>query len=304
MKTISLQRSLTKSMVSHLNLVDWIIKHVIHQKFPEGVDERAFWERHWKQQLSLFERNHAPREQRELWARGCDSEMARAYGKLFYGLEGKSVLELGCGSGHISVLMAARAERVTLVDLSPSALEYARRTASYLGLERKITFVEGDIFSIDIEPHDACFNCGVIEHFSNQQAIALLRQMARLAREVAAVTVPNLLSPELIYRMLRYGKGSERFMTPKFVTELIRQAGLEPLQCEPVNYWTPSPLGHRLAGMARDMNLIRIHWALSWLFTCTFRNRPHESLYTKSIREPGHDSPRSYTERSGKTARQ
>ncbi|HEY0377465.1 MAG TPA: methyltransferase domain-containing protein [Pyrinomonadaceae bacterium] len=266
------------AMSARLNFVDWILKHAIHRKFSEGVDERPLWEKHWKEQLCSFDRNHGPREQRELWSRDCDSEMTRAYAKLFHGLEGKSVLELGCGSGHISILMAAHAERVTLVDLSPSALEYARRIASYLGLEHKITFVEGDMFSIDIEPHDACFNCGVIEHFSNQQAIALLRQMGRLAREVAAVTVPNLLSPELIYRMLRYGKGSERFMTPKFVTGLIREAGLEPLRWEPVNYWTPSPFGHSLAGMARDMNLIRLHWALSWLFTCTFRNRFHEPL--------------------------
>ena len=60
---------------------------------------------------------------------------------------GDTVIDVGCGSGVLS-FVAARlgAGRVYGVDLSPTAIEVARRNATLLGLEDRVEFRVGDLF--------------------------------------------------------------------------------------------------------------------------------------------------------------
>ena len=63
-------------------------------------------------------------------------------------IEGRSVADLGCGNGVLSIaakLMGAR--EVFAVDLDPKALEVASENARKLSLD--ITFKEGDVSSIE-----------------------------------------------------------------------------------------------------------------------------------------------------------
>lgn len=56
------------------------------------------------------------------------------------------VLELGCGTGAISLLLAARgAEKLTAVDCNPRITELLRRSVADNGLEEKFTVLDGDI---------------------------------------------------------------------------------------------------------------------------------------------------------------
>lgn len=56
------------------------------------------------------------------------------------------VLELGCGTGAISLLLENRgAEQVTAVDCNPRITELLRRSVADNGLEEKINVVDGDI---------------------------------------------------------------------------------------------------------------------------------------------------------------
>jgi SAM-dependent methyltransferase len=50
-------------------------------------------------------------------------------------VEGKDVLELGCGAGRWSVALARRGARVVGLDLSPARLEQARRVMDLAGVE-------------------------------------------------------------------------------------------------------------------------------------------------------------------------
>jgi release factor glutamine methyltransferase len=60
-----------------------------------------------------------------------------------------TVLDLGTGSGCIAVSIAHQKPdaRVTAVDISPDALETARRNAVKAGVADRITFLQGDLFS-------------------------------------------------------------------------------------------------------------------------------------------------------------
>ncbi len=59
------------------------------------------------------------------------------------------VLELGCGTGAVSLLLAARgAEHVTAIDCNAKITELLRRSVKDNGLEEKVTVLDGDIRSI------------------------------------------------------------------------------------------------------------------------------------------------------------
>ena len=60
--------------------------------------------------------------------------------------EPKTFLDLGTGSGAISVVLALAGGRGTATDLSPRAIEIARHNAKTHEVEERITFVETDLF--------------------------------------------------------------------------------------------------------------------------------------------------------------
>lgn len=61
---------------------------------------------------------------------------------------GGSVLELGCGTGHKLIPIAADGHRCTGLELSPAMLAEARRKAAELGVE--VEWVQGDMRDLDL----------------------------------------------------------------------------------------------------------------------------------------------------------
>jgi release factor glutamine methyltransferase len=68
--------------------------------------------------------------------------------RLLKPLSKPTVLDLGVGSGCISVSIAHQKKdaRITSVDISPDALDIARRNAERHGVAERIAFVQGDLF--------------------------------------------------------------------------------------------------------------------------------------------------------------
>ena len=58
----------------------------------------------------------------------------------------ETFLEIGTGSGAISIVLALTGARGTATDVSPRALEIARENARHHGVGDRITFVEADLF--------------------------------------------------------------------------------------------------------------------------------------------------------------
>jgi release factor glutamine methyltransferase len=68
--------------------------------------------------------------------------------RLAKGMERPRVLDIGVGSGNLAVTVARKLPGavVTAVDLSPAALEVARRNAAKHGVSERIRFLEGNLF--------------------------------------------------------------------------------------------------------------------------------------------------------------
>jgi methylase of polypeptide subunit release factors len=72
--------------------------------------------------------------------------------------DGKRVLDLGCGSGILSLVAASAGARVTSIDINPSAVTATRTNAQLNSLAEQISAREGDLVdSLDLD--EGSFDC-------------------------------------------------------------------------------------------------------------------------------------------------
>ena len=97
---------------------------------------------------------------------------------------GARVLDVGCGIGRWSRLLAARGAEVTGVDLSPTMIAEARRRAAAAGLSDRCHFLVQDSAELDAgAPFDLVLGVTVLQHILEPRA--LRAAVERIARHVA-----------------------------------------------------------------------------------------------------------------------
>ena len=81
-------------------------------------------------------------------------------------LKGKTILELGCGTGVYSVIFAHLGAEVFAVDLSSVAIEVARERARFYGLENNIHFINQPAEALDFRDgmFDAIVGAYILHH--------------------------------------------------------------------------------------------------------------------------------------------
>jgi len=102
---------------------------------------------------------------------------------------GRTVVDMACGEGYGTAVLARRAPRVTGVDANPEAYEHARLKYSQPG----VRFVR-DMVSRYAEPCDAVVFLQTIEHVPDPAAV--LRHLRGMLRPggVVFVSTPNVLT--------------------------------------------------------------------------------------------------------------
>ena len=129
----------------------------------------------------------------------------------------RRVLEIGCGTGEFSRLLARRAERVVAVDLSPRMIRVAAARAE---LYPHVEFVEGDVMNCQFA--DEQFDC-----------VATLTTMHHLPFEAALKKIRSALKPGGVFVCL----------------DLYRRSNLSDLLCDAAAY--PASVFLRLAKTGR-----------------------------------------------------
>lgn len=81
-------------------------------------------------------------------------------------LEGKSVLDIGCGVGGYAVLCAKLGARATGIELSKVGIETAKKVAAANNVSERCTFIAGDFTKIDLpdEEFDIVLLHAVLHH--------------------------------------------------------------------------------------------------------------------------------------------
>ena len=104
------------------------------------------------------------------------------------------VLELGCGTGRVSLAMAGKGIDVVGVDISPRMVEGARAKAKAAGLSRRCRFQTGDMRDLALQ---RTFPLVVMPFRSFQSMLTVADQRAALAVAAAHLAPGGLLAMDI-----------------------------------------------------------------------------------------------------------
>jgi len=141
----------------------------------------------------------------------------------FFGpsVAGKRVLEVGCGSGVLSVALAVSGARVTAVDVSASGLRVTRERAAHYGVSDRVETVESAAEELDFPERTFDFFVGksVVHHLIIDEAMPrLYRFLAPGGRGAIFEPQGNPLLDFARARLPYPGKVDEEHGTDEFFT--------------------------------------------------------------------------------------
>lgn len=113
-------------------------------------------------------------------------------------------LEVGTGTGAMSIFLAWLGFDVTSIDTNPKVVELAKQTADKLNA--RVVFKVADTFALPYldQSFDVLFHQGLLEHFEDKDIHKMLDEQLRVAKQVI-LSVPN-------HRYPRRDFGNERLM--------------------------------------------------------------------------------------------
>jgi SAM-dependent methyltransferase len=98
----------------------------------------------------------------------------------FEELAGKDVLEIGCGTGVHTRLLAEAGAHVTAVDLTPTAVEFTTRRLTQAGLLANVVEADAESLPFPEESFDFVWSWGVIHHSTDTDRV--IAEIARVLR--------------------------------------------------------------------------------------------------------------------------
>jgi 2-polyprenyl-3-methyl-5-hydroxy-6-metoxy-1,4-benzoquinol methylase len=105
-------------------------------------------------------------------------------------IAGADVLEIGCGMGLHTELMARAGARVTALDLSPTSVEATTRRLALKGLSARVQEGDAESMPFPSRSFDFVWSWGVIHHSS---------RTGRVVREIARVCRPGAECRVMVY---------------------------------------------------------------------------------------------------------
>lgn len=162
----------------------------------------------------------------------------------------KSIIEVGCGGGLVSVALAKKGAHCTLLDISNQSLKAAINSFIDEGLPEPVSYLADALDSnIHSETFDVVWNAGVIEHFFDKGKERLINEMLRITKPGGKVVilVPNTwcLVFQVIQRWQKWNKiwpyGYEDDMSPWRLKMLAKTLGINNFRVfafNPILGWT------------------------------------------------------------------
>ncbi|WP_323191970.1 class I SAM-dependent methyltransferase [Halostella sp. PRR32] len=139
-------------------------------------------------------------------------------------VEGKRVLEIACGTGRFTVMLAERGADVVGLDISGPMLQQGREKAKSAGVEESLEFMRGDAGRLPFpdDHFDTVFAMRFF-HLADTPA-AFLSEMRRVSKEQVFFDTFNRFSSRSVYNWL-LPMGS-RLYSQTEVLSLLDRAGL------------------------------------------------------------------------------
>jgi ubiquinone/menaquinone biosynthesis C-methylase UbiE len=96
-------------------------------------------------------------------------------------VSGKSVLELGCGSGEYTVILARRGARVCALDISEALIQVARQRLQSNGIDEEVELCVASAYEIPLpdESIEVVFGMAILHHLELEPAAREVRRVLR-----------------------------------------------------------------------------------------------------------------------------
>jgi 2-polyprenyl-6-hydroxyphenyl methylase / 3-demethylubiquinone-9 3-methyltransferase len=154
------------------------------------------------------------------------------------GLNGKKVIDIGCGGGILSESMAAKGAHVTGIDLSDKALSVARLHLLETGAKVDYQHIAAESMAAEHpDAFDAVTCLEMLEHVPDpQQTIAACARLVKTGGDVFLSTLNRnpksylfaIIGAEYILNMLPKGTHDyAKFIKPAELVRMTRNAGLD-----------------------------------------------------------------------------
>jgi methionine biosynthesis protein MetW len=157
-------------------------------------------------------------------------------------LEGKKILDFGCGNGFFMALMKKKGHEVYGVDISDVGIGKCKKK----GLDN-VYVIDGEKTEFEDKSFDEVVILDVLEHVYTPNII--LREAARLS-DTIIFGVPNFNSLPARLQMLfgnapennRPKKGHIYWFNYKIILDLLQKEGLEIIQLKTNTFWETKPV--------------------------------------------------------------
>ena len=154
------------------------------------------------------------------------------------------VLSVGCGDGCFELMAARHADHVTGIDISPDAVELARRNAVQQGVTN-VDFVQASLSEYERSGHyDAVLCIGLLHHIAEEKLSGFLTSVFEvlepggffyaldpnangILRKIGRVVLGD--------RYGRYHTPDERELDPAEIEGLLREAGFQGVRLLPID---------------------------------------------------------------------
>lgn len=171
------------------------------------MENKSTWDNFWERKGDLDIAKVIDNELLSVRWRKIEKRVIEQFGD-FKNLE---IIEIGCGAGTVSMLMASKGANVTLLDLSQTALDTAK--AQFKQLDIKAEYILTDALSLPadlLESFDISMSFGLAEHFADSAREEIIRSHKNLLKKggLSFISVPNAYCfPYRVYKKFSESAG-------------------------------------------------------------------------------------------------
>ncbi len=149
-----------------------------------------------------------------------------------------TILDLGCGKGHWTIMLARRCHAVVGVDTSQQAIAFARRFVRHSPLRRRVRFLATRLEEADLAPEslDVAFSFCVLEHVDNlEETLSALVKLLKPGGEFhLSVDALSSIKDEDLLRKHRTDHHVIRYFTEGSLRQVLEGSGFEVMEIRPI----------------------------------------------------------------------